>query len=79
MAVNQERTVSVAAHHLSPTYTKNISVPAHFSIAQTREAIHATISEHLACQGTLTLAPNLSSIIIAHGDFLGLGIAIFDH
>lgn len=79
MTVNQERTVSVAAHHSSPAYTKNISVPAHFSIAQTREAIDSTISEHLATQGILSLAPNLSSIIIASGDFLRLGIAIFDH
>ena len=79
MAVNEERTVSVSAHHSSPAYTKNISVPAYFSIAQTCEAIHATISEHLATQGTLTLVPNLSSIIIASGNFLRLGITIFDH
>jgi len=70
MAVNQERIVSVTAHHTGPAYTKIIYVPAHFSLAETRKAIHSTISKHLATEGALALKPDLSSIIIASGEFL---------
>jgi hypothetical protein len=69
MAVYQERLVPVTAHHTSPAY-KIVYVPAHFSIDQTRVAIHSAIGKHLGTQGALTITPDLSSIIIASGKFL---------
>lgn len=61
---SQERTLTLTTHYTVPAFPKVIHVPAHFSLDETREAIHAEISKHIP-DGCLTQP---SSIVIASGE-----------
>jgi len=63
MSTGQEQSVKITVHHTEQT---KISVPAHYSLDQTRELIRSAISRDI----------DLSSIIIASGDFSVISTAL---
>jgi hypothetical protein len=71
MSTCRERIVTITAHYSEPVYEKVVSIPGHLSLDEARKVIHSAIVEHIEdARGALPLeVPDLSSIIIASGEF----------
>jgi len=73
MSTNPEQPVTITTYYTEPACPMIVSVPAHFSLDETRKAIHSAVSKYPTTQGTPALelpSPDLSSIIIASGEFI---------